>query len=531
MMDSIIPVSQDDYNANISKDKHSSMMSFNVELEHYGIWKSSIQIPTLPVRLDETRKTMANIANYSHHHGIPFFFRNNHMVDTTTKAAYWGKMDVIEHYLNAGFEWVIWTDIDVLFINFNQSLVDLWLKNASDQHSLAFVLECAKDSPVRFGPVRSGFFAVRNSPDGYTFLKAWRDMFSQYRFKPNPEQTALEDMVQVPQWKNMSFISPPDGIHTYPDCYEEYDKNPISIHFPGTMKNRVDRYWDKLGFTNQQDFDIIFETSTPAKPASTKDECFGLVCVKSEGDLRHYLTKPKNRDDMLTIINRGNQLGFGFAYVLVSDFVSKSYKTISNILKTIGINYSTVFKFNKEEGRINRWNQKYPTFAKSDDDERKIEHLLIMKHAFMEAHTSALIIEEYTDWSMSASTLLNWLIPTLPPDWDYITLYSDPEVEMEKSLHPSLMKIKPNQSIKLSNIAYAVSSKAIKQILVDAYSSGTSLEVLISEYIQKGTFNAFMLSSLIVDDMRNGSMATDEAISLYKSRLDFSIYESIKNTL
>ncbi|KAJ2998491.1 hypothetical protein HDV02_004499 [Globomyces sp. JEL0801] len=545
--------------SNIGSTQHEGyLVTIKLDIQNHGTLVTKIPLPSIPIKLDASkvamvtyyapqtnkdhkiyfsedlylqtaRKTMSNIASYTHHHGIPFFFRNNHMVDTHNKAAYWGKMDVIKHYLKVGFEWVIWTDIDVLFMNFEKSLVDEWLKKASDDQSLAMVLECTGIAE-RYHTVRSGFFAVRNTPDGFKFLEAWKNTYDSYRLKPNPEQTALEDMMKDHTWRNMTYVTPPDGIHTYSDCYEAYDKEVISLHFPGPQKDRVEYYRKKTNMKENIDFDIEFDVQ---RPITEQIQCWGLVCVKTDADLKKYLTVPKNRADMLTVVNDNNELGFGFVYVIVSDFTSKGYKSISMILKSMGVNFSTIFSIQTGSPRIDSWKAKHPNYLPSDNIVKSVETLLILEHAISMNHSSILIVEEETDWSVSSSAVLNMIIPTLPPDWDYVVLHwSNDDFHQYLGGDPmaNLRSIKPNQDIKLKNIAYGLSKKAFTAIFKSGMESGLDIDKLIAQYINNGFFTGYAITPMLVDDVSRTksldlyiSNHDDEPIE-YKSRLDFSSY-------
>ena len=164
-------------------------------------------------------KTLNNIAAYCHKHGFAFFYRNAHLVDTVTKAAYWGKMDVMAHYMNAGYEWVIWTDVDVLFMDFNKSILTEWIAKVDEDKHVALVSECGKTLTERTSP-RSGFMAVKNSKEGLSFLKHWKDSNKEFAKNFNPDQESLEAMMQEDLWKKMSQIFDHSLIHTYPGCFE-----------------------------------------------------------------------------------------------------------------------------------------------------------------------------------------------------------------------------------------------------------------------------------------------------------------------
>ena len=196
--------------------------------------------------------TLTNLARYSQKHGHAFFFMNGNMVDTNSKSAYWGKMNVLEYYLNKGYKWVLWTDIDVLFMNFSMSIFEEWIRPVKKSTHLLFVNECIpfKES---LGPIRSGFFAVRNSHQGRSFLQAWRETFDDYKSIRDPEQHALEDMIKEEKWFNISEISSHSLIHTYPQCY---NGSTISVHFPGRDKRLVESFSHKVN-ASVESFDFV----------------------------------------------------------------------------------------------------------------------------------------------------------------------------------------------------------------------------------------------------------------------------------
>jgi hypothetical protein len=193
--------------------------------------------------------SLTNIAAYSHHHGIPFFFRNAHLVNTTHKAAYWGKMPVIRKYLLAGFEWVIWTDTDVLFMKKDSSIIKKWIQPAHDAgRPVALVGECNHKGKNYTGSARSGFFAIRNSLEGRQFLQEWEDSYDLYHSKWNPEQEALEKLVTEEKYKDKIHLVNPFGIHTYPHCSDSFDQDAISLHFVAHSKKIIKNYVHKSDF-------------------------------------------------------------------------------------------------------------------------------------------------------------------------------------------------------------------------------------------------------------------------------------------
>ncbi|KAI8903778.1 hypothetical protein EDD86DRAFT_214223 [Gorgonomyces haynaldii] len=203
---------------------------------------------------EQVNSAMKIMAAYATYHSMPFFFRHRFMVDTETGSAYWGKMDVIEKYLRAGYKWVIWTDVDVVFMT-NESLIDVWIDKAErGGYDVALLGECIKESPEKHGTVRSGFFAIKSSEKGLQFLDHWRNESANTDF----DQFPLEDMALQSPWKDMAYIGNPDGIHTYPQCFERYDNKALSVHFAGgENKQKVPSYASKSWFAQFEDLEIV----------------------------------------------------------------------------------------------------------------------------------------------------------------------------------------------------------------------------------------------------------------------------------
>ena len=203
--------------------------------------------------------SLTNIAKYCQDHGIAFFFQNAHLVDTDSRAAYWGKMDVLRYYFEFGYDWIIWTDVDVLFWNNEKSIINDWLNLAEIENKhVALVKECSYNvkNASEFGKVRSGFLAIKNSDVGKRFLDAWGNSFEKYEKKHNPDQEALENLVEQQEWKDLLYITNPNGIHTYPHCQRNYDHQVISVHYPGPLKSRIIKDAIKLRVLDDGDFFI-----------------------------------------------------------------------------------------------------------------------------------------------------------------------------------------------------------------------------------------------------------------------------------
>ncbi|KAI8914575.1 hypothetical protein EDD86DRAFT_88725 [Gorgonomyces haynaldii] len=206
------------------------------------------------IYVEQVKAALKLMADYTIYHNMAFFFRHRFMVDTEKESAYWGKMQVVEKYLKSGYKWVIWTDVDVVFMH-DQSIIEKWLDKAEQKgYDVALVGECIKQSPAKHGTVRSGFFAIRSSEKGLQFLNHWKEEAAGTSY----DQFPLEGMMQQSPWKEMAYVANPDGIHTYPQCYERYDGKAISVHFAGwENKRKVPGYASNSVFSRKLDLEIV----------------------------------------------------------------------------------------------------------------------------------------------------------------------------------------------------------------------------------------------------------------------------------
>lgn len=182
--------------------------------------------------------SLPNMLAYTEQHGYPLFFYNTHLVGKG-RASYWAKMPILRHYLNTGFyDWILFTDIDVLFMNFSIPL-SKFTGATEDHHHFIGTLECGHKNP-KSSLIRSGFFMIRNSAIGLEFLDFWENMHDRFKFRPNPEQEALEAMHRMIIWKERIKIFPEAEFHTYPHCYKQGD---FSVHFPGPSKGMLPKWF------------------------------------------------------------------------------------------------------------------------------------------------------------------------------------------------------------------------------------------------------------------------------------------------
>ncbi len=163
----------------------------------------------------------------------------------TGKQAYWNKMDLIRSTLDEGYDWVLYTDIDVLIVDHETPLQHFMVNR-----DIITASECAiKGRSMTSHLPRSGFLLFRNSPRTYEFLDVWTKSFEFYEMVQNPEQSALETLHDSMAWKNDIYLHDWGLFHSYDTC--DFAFNSFSVHFPGKYKvSRVARAW--FHFSMQQ---------------------------------------------------------------------------------------------------------------------------------------------------------------------------------------------------------------------------------------------------------------------------------------
>jgi hypothetical protein len=228
-------------------DVVSIVQSMNLNIAVVTFLVNRVQSPQFGVDIytQLVRHTVPNMVKYCQIWGYPFYFLNDHLVGQG-KHAFWGKMDILLHYLTTQIklDWILYTDIDVLFTN-NAIPLQALIQDCSDDHHFIVVLEPLSKSHVytadKIGHlVRSGFFMVRNSPQSIDFLKSWQQMHSEYKDVHNPEQTALEDLVNSPEHRHLFCMHTSMAMHTYSTNWR---KGMFSVHFPSPIyKAHVGRW-------------------------------------------------------------------------------------------------------------------------------------------------------------------------------------------------------------------------------------------------------------------------------------------------
>lgn len=189
---------------------------------------SSWNIPDFSKYQSISSCAIDNFLLYSHRHNYPFFFMNKHLLNTNRKL-YWGKIDIIRHYFSLGYDWIVWTDLDVLFMNHDIRL-QTFIDNVPASAHFIGVLQ------TKFRKIASGFFIIRNSKQSLELLDFWDSLHDEYKNYDTPEQLALEFISTHSKWKELFFFHPSRLFHCFTEFYELNVS--LSVHF-----TNLERKW------------------------------------------------------------------------------------------------------------------------------------------------------------------------------------------------------------------------------------------------------------------------------------------------
>lgn len=220
---------------------------------------------------------LQSILEYGSRHGYPVFFLHDFLMDKS-RQAYWSKINVIKYYLSLGYDYVLYTDIDVIVLQPDKSLEDFIVPG----RDVIAVNEC-KDRTETNDLVRSGFMMFKNTPATMAFLEVWDAMFPAYKDIENPEQTALEFLVKQREFVDIVHLHDWRSFHSYDTC--NGGKDSFSMHFPGAYKlERMARMVAWLDISgrqpskvNQTSLNGLFNTDPESRHLTTVDTAHGIV--------------------------------------------------------------------------------------------------------------------------------------------------------------------------------------------------------------------------------------------------------------
>lgn len=177
-------------------------------------------------------KSIDNFMVYSHATGVPVFFLNEHLFRADTRA-HFVLIDAFTHYLDLGYDWVFWTDVDFLFMDLNTSLRTIAAHAAADGY-------CAVGSYEVFTPgkLMSGTFMVRNANWTREMLHAWEhEFYPPVRHQELHTQDAFENMMRQ-SWRRGVQVLPAAQFMTYGSRARPRDRV-FGVHFPGGDKYKL----------------------------------------------------------------------------------------------------------------------------------------------------------------------------------------------------------------------------------------------------------------------------------------------------
>ncbi|KAI8914573.1 hypothetical protein EDD86DRAFT_259975 [Gorgonomyces haynaldii] len=210
--------------------------------------------------------TVSNLIHYAQEQNYPFYFLNDHIVDSHM-SSFWAKLHIIKHYLNKhknSLDWLLYTDTDVLILR-QEIPLEAFIQPCAEHHHFIGVLEPGHhDAFDNYGGlIRSGFFMIRNSPEGRQFIDTWIDKHQVYKDFHNPEQTALEHMFASDD-KEFFCMHSSMSMHSY---NEHYRDGMFSVHFPSPFKKPVIPQFYEHYIPGHRDFmwDVIQGKEDPPK--------------------------------------------------------------------------------------------------------------------------------------------------------------------------------------------------------------------------------------------------------------------------
>ncbi|KAI8914572.1 hypothetical protein EDD86DRAFT_259970 [Gorgonomyces haynaldii] len=197
--------------------------------------------------------TISNLQYYAQKYGYPFYYLNGHLVEQND-SGFWAKLDIIKYYLTTfkrKLDWILYTDNDVLILNDNIPL-EAFIQPCASHHHFIGVLEPGHLMNYNVSVlIRSGFFMIRNSPEGRQFINDWIGTYDEFKSANNPEQTALENMFVNPRYKDLFCVHTSMSMHSYNNFYRD---GMFSVHFPSPMmKQSIPQFFQHY-LSHQKDF-------------------------------------------------------------------------------------------------------------------------------------------------------------------------------------------------------------------------------------------------------------------------------------
>jgi len=184
--------------------------------------------------------TTYSMKQYADKHGYSLIVHTETALEQADKQAYWLKMDLILEAFSQGYSHVLYTDLDVLFMDHSKKL-----ESFITDKDIVTSNECAPNHVSTKPTPRSGFVLFKNTPNSVKFLQLWKESYTFYEHVENPEQSAFEALLSTAEWTRDSHVHSWAEFHSYDTCA---GTGSFSMHFPGREKvARVARAWVRMG--------------------------------------------------------------------------------------------------------------------------------------------------------------------------------------------------------------------------------------------------------------------------------------------
>ncbi|GES91189.1 glycosyltransferase family 34 protein [Rhizophagus clarus] len=185
------------------------------------LYRDNCMVEAAPISAQNKRE-------YAEKHGYAFVSRSTEFVQQLLRKRkeVWGKIDAVEKVLPY-YEWLIWLDMDAIFVNRSLSIEDL-LKMCEEKvggrkefEKINFIVA----RPVGDDMINAGVFLIRNSDWARDFIRNGIQARRDRAYRGMKEQQAMRDAIKRPNWKpNVLYLNGDDHtINTFPDRYVRGD--------------------------------------------------------------------------------------------------------------------------------------------------------------------------------------------------------------------------------------------------------------------------------------------------------------------
>lgn len=153
-------------------------------------------------------KLIHNHVAYAKKHGMAYCvvtgtsFRD---LSNLQRTSHWLRYALTHHFLHF-FPWVVWMDIDMVFVHFDVSLQAEYIEKIKDKHNISLIL-----SADTFEIVNSCFYAVRSDPISFSYLVTLYNDYKEAIQHPYVDNQAM--ILHLHQHRDWFLPWPQYGAH------------------------------------------------------------------------------------------------------------------------------------------------------------------------------------------------------------------------------------------------------------------------------------------------------------------------------